>query len=215
MLFDFRHLIYLASYWQTLLIYKFELCELSLFIHCTELTCGTLLFGCSNIKPDSTLLVLKKIQDNLTVTNCGVHWFWWNLCASLSAAETMCSILQGSGLGPLPFFFFRVQMLQNTVWTPPGLTGWWLTCLCVCAMLSVGLGVRWPAHPPSVQHSASQVQEAVGPGEDTAHPLYRKPLHQGELWLPEDPCWRRSHSPRRLWWEPELPGAEGGDSGPV
>lgn len=110
-------------------------------------------------------------------------------------------------------------------------------------MSSVGPGVRWPAHPSSMQHPACQVQEALGPWEDPAHPLHRQPLHQGKLWLLEDARWRRPHSPRGLWWgldaffgsnngiiggalrdhlpllsslsEPELPRAKGGHRGPV
>lgn len=78
----------------------------------------------------------------------------------------------------------------------------WVTNLsvCVCAMISVGPGVRWPAHPPPMQHAASQVQKTVGAGEDPAHPLHREPLHQGELWLLENPRWGRPHCQRRLWW---------------
>lgn len=77
-----------------------------------------------------------------------------------------------------------------------------LTPVCVCVMPSVGPGIRWPAHPSPVQHSTGQVQEAAGAWEDPAHSVHRKPLHQGELRLPEDPCRRRPHRPRRLRWGP-------------
>lgn len=81
---------------------------------------------------------------------------------------------------------------EHCFWPTP------LTCVYVTS--TVGPGVRRPAHPSSMQHPACQVQEAVGPWEDPTHPLHRQSLHQGKLWLPEDACWRRPHSPGGLWW---------------
>lgn len=122
-----------------------------------------------------------EIVTPLMKTNWGEQVLWWTPAVSLR----------------FPFHWSEVtpHSLTLSMLTEVGLTCF---CLCVCAMPSVGPGVRWPAHPPPVQHSASQVQEAVGPGEDPAHPLHGQPLHQGELWLPEDSRWRRPHSPRRL-----------------
>lgn len=122
---------------------------------------------------------------------------------------------------PLTMNNHKRSRLHPTVWLPAGLhpstsltssgrcgpssprspCSLTLSCVCVCvrAPLSVGLGVRWPAHPPPVQHAAGQVQEAAGPGEDPTHSVHGQPVHQGELWLPEDAGWRRAHSARRLW----------------
>ena len=85
--FEFRRLINSACYSQTLLIYKLELYERCLFIHCTGLMWRRLLFGGNNIKLDGVSLVLNKIQDNLTLTSNGV------------------TILQLSGLINFNFFF--------------------------------------------------------------------------------------------------------------
>lgn len=116
-----------------------------------------------------------------------------------SACVPTCDIPQGLTLSPT--LFYCPDAAAGTLEAHLLLTLFHLcVCVCVYALLSVGLGVRWPAHSPPVQHPSSQVQEAVGPGEDPTHSVHRQPLHQGELWLPKDTGWRCPHSARRLRW---------------
>lgn len=55
-----------------------------------------------------------------------------------------------------------------------------------------------------MQQPPGQVQKAAGSREDPAHPLHGKPLHQGHLWLPQDPGWGCSCCQRGLWWGSDL-----------
>ncbi len=83
--------------------------------------------------------------------------------------------------------FLRSQCPTTKAWT---LTGFISSLAGPC--------VRWPPHSPPMQHLACQIQEVASAWQDSTHPLYRKPLYKGELWLPENTRWRRAHRQRRL-----------------
>lgn len=51
-----------------------------------------------------------------------------------------------------------------------------------------------------MQQPPSQIQKTAGSRKDPTHPLHRKPLHQGHLWLPQDSGWGCSRCQRGLRW---------------